>query len=237
MVKVGTCGFPVAMKKLFLSMDAVETQKTFYTPVDEETVRRWRSLAPDTLEFTVKALQVITHPATSPTYRRFKGEIGNRENYGFFKGTDEVKRAMELTLERAKILKARVIVFQTPASFKPVPENLENAIRFFREWKGDFDFVLEVRGEWKENQVRELIQKAEISHAVDPFKFPYVGGKIAYFRLHGRGKGYRYEYTEKDLGELLDMIPQDRSVYVMFNNTNMYRDALKFRELLKKIAS
>ncbi len=232
MVKVGTCGFPVSMKKLFSSVDAVETQKTFYTPVDSKTLQRWRSAAPDTLEFTVKALQVITHPSSSPTYKRFKGDIGNRENFGFFRDTDEVKRAMELTVESARILKAKIIVFQTPASFKPTDENIRNAIRFFKEWSGEFDFVLEVRGSWTEEYVKKLIEEAGISHAVDPFKFSYVGGKIAYFRLHGRGKGYRYEYTDEDFEELEKMIPHDKPVYVMFNNTNMYKDVLRFKEFL-----
>ncbi len=232
-LKVGTCGFPVSMKKLFASVDAVETQKTFYTPVDEKTLSRWRTSAPETLEFTVKALQVITHPSSSPTYRRFRGEIGNRENFGFFRDTDEVKRAMELTLKSASILNARVIVFQTPASFKPTDENIENLLRFFEEWRGDLVYTLELRGNWDETKIKEIIEKTGVSHAVDPFKNRYLGGEIAYFRLHGRGKGYRYEYTAEDFEELAGMIPADRPVYVMFNNTNMFNDALKFKEFLK----
>ena len=232
MIKVGTCGFPVSMKKLFESLDAVETQKTFYTIVNEKTLQKWRNSAPENFEFTVKALQVITHPFKSPTYKRFKGELGDTANFGFFKDTPEVSRAMEITLRSAEVLRARVIVFQTPASFKPTDENISNILNFFKKWQSnEFSYVWEPRGQWDEDTVRMVLKETGISHAVDPFKGPYLGGDTAYFRLHGRGKGYRYEYSDEELQELLKMVPDQKPTYVMFNNTNMFEDALKFKEI------
>ena len=233
MIKVGTCGFPVSMKKLFESLDAVETQKTFYTVVSEKTLQKWRDSAPEEFEFTVKALQVITHPFKSPTYKRFKGELGDTANFGYFKDTPEVSRAMEITLRAAEILNARVIVFQTPASFKPTDENISNILKFFKKWQSDeFSYVWEPRGQWDEDTVRMILNESGISHAVDPFKGAYLGGNIAYFRLHGRGKGYRYEYNDDELRELFEMMPGNKPSYVMFNNTNMFEDALKFKKIV-----
>jgi len=112
--------------------DALEVQQTFYDEVSESTLRNWRSKAPETLEFTVKALQVITHPASSPTYKRMKRFEGNRENFGFFRQNEDVMRALETTLSEAKLLGAKVIVFQTPESFRPTEENLRNLREFAR---------------------------------------------------------------------------------------------------------
>lgn len=235
MIKIGTCGFPVARKKLFSSIDVVETQKTFYTIVKDKTLEKWRVDTPESFEFTVKALQIITHPPQSPTYKKLGDEVGERKNFGFFKPTSEVDIAMKITLKAAFILRAKIIVFQTPASFKPTEENIKNIINFFKKWKSPhFLFVWEPRGKWDEVTIREILAETGISHAVDPFKNPYLGGNIAYFRLHGRGKGYRYTYTDDDFAELKKLLPPVKNSYIMFNNTNMFDDAVRFREFLKK---
>jgi len=70
MVKDGCCGFPVGMKKYFENFDVVEVQKTFYKPPSQKTAEKWRKNAPENFEFTIKAWQVITHPPSSPTYRK-----------------------------------------------------------------------------------------------------------------------------------------------------------------------
>lgn len=69
---------------------------------------------PAKFEFTLKAWQLITHPASSPTYRKagIKVPPGTGENYGFFKLGDEVHEAWEKTRRFAQALEAKVIVFQ-----------------------------------------------------------------------------------------------------------------------------
>lgn len=121
MIKLGCCGFPVARKRYYRQFKAVEIQKTFYQPPKPETAQRWREEAPEDFEFTLKAWQLITHPPQSPTYRRAKVEIpqSKRENYGYFRPTDEVFGAREKTRRIAQALKAKLIIFQCPASFKP----------------------------------------------------------------------------------------------------------------------
>ena len=70
-VKVGCCGFPRGMKDYFSHFRLVEVQQTLYKMPKLETALRWRQQAPSDFEFTLKAWQLITHPATSPTYRIF----------------------------------------------------------------------------------------------------------------------------------------------------------------------
>jgi len=72
---------------------------------------------------------------------------------------------------------------------------------------------------------------------VDPFQGgPPRGTGPVYLRLHGRG-GYHYQYTEEELEWLDDLcrrrLAGRRPIYVMFNNTAMKEDALRFRALVE----
>ncbi len=109
MIKIGCCSFPVRREEYYKNFKVVEVQQTFYKPPKLSTAKKWRKEAPKDFEFTVKAFQIITHPPNSTTYRR----LGYRpRNAGFFKPCKEVFEAWEITEEIAKVLKAKVIVFQ-----------------------------------------------------------------------------------------------------------------------------
>ncbi|MEZ0345939.1 MAG: DUF72 domain-containing protein [Infirmifilum sp.] len=245
-VVVGTCGFSGkgGRKNYFQKFSAVELQDTFYRVVPDETLRKWREEAPAGFEFTLKAFQGITHPKTSPTWRR-AGGIKPTESHGFFKPTPEVFSGWEYTMRAASILRSRVVVFQTPPSFGPTEENLENLKAFFSKInRGDLILGWEPRGKWNEKPdlLAEVLKRYDLIHVVDPFRrLPLVVGKVLYFRLHGIGRGevnYSYRYTEEDLGRLAMMIKQFESsrIYIFFNNINMFTDALEFKERFLSLA-
>ena len=237
-IKVGCCGFPFSRKKYFENFNLVEIQKTFYQIPEEETVIKWRDQAPKEFEFTLKAWQLITHPPSSPTYKRLKRELSDKEkkNYGFFKPTDEVFKAWEETKKVAEILKSRIIIFQCPSSFKQTDENIRNMETFFNSIrKNSFIMGWEVRGNWEEKIIMEICKNLKLIHVVDPFKGKTLYGDITYWRLHGIGT-YRYRYTEKDFSQLLQFIKKEKSslIYILFNNVYMGEDALNFLKILKR---
>ncbi len=78
-VTIGCCGFRAARAAYFAQLPAVEVQHTFYQPPQPATLARWRAEAPPGFTFTVKAWQLITHVATSPTYRRLKRPLTEEE--------------------------------------------------------------------------------------------------------------------------------------------------------------
>lgn len=233
-VKVGCCGFSRGMKDYFSQFRLVEVQRTFYKMPRLETALKWRQQAPADFEFTLKAWQLITHPPTSPTYRKagVKVPSGTEENYGFFKPSDEVLKAWAETMRFAQALEARVIVFQCPASFRETPENINNMREFFKLVKGSgFLFAWEPRGEWGEPTIKSLCLELGLIHCVDPMEREPLYGEPRYFRLHG-GPRYRHHYPEEELVRLKDEIG-DRESYVLFNNLSMYHDALAFDCLMK----
>ncbi len=227
MIRVGCCGFPVAMQKYLKTFRVVEVQKTFYRPPDPETAERWRMLAGDDFEFTVKAFQVITHPPSSPTYRKARLDI---DDGGFFKPVKAVFDAWEKTREIAEILRSGIVVFQTPKSFAETEENKRNMREFFSSIERDFTFCWEPRG-WNDDGIREICQKLDLIHVVDPFAGRSLHGDLKYFRLHGFN--YRHRYSDEELEWLVREVEKFERCYVMFNNVHMFDDAQRFAKLLK----
>ncbi len=231
-VWVGCCGFARRLEEYAQHLEAVEVQQTFYRPPQVRTAEAWRKRVPEEFVFTVKAWQLITHPPTSPTYRRLGQRIPAdlADRYGSFVPTEEVAQAWARTLEVARALRARVVVFQCPASFAPTRQNVANLEQFFRTAPREgLRFVWEPRGRWPEDLVRRLCQELDLVHGTDPFVAESVHGAFRYYRLHGRA-GYRYRYTDEDLRALRARCAED--AYVMFNNVGMWEDARRFRKLL-----
>ncbi|MGB2601335.1 MAG: DUF72 domain-containing protein [Candidatus Omnitrophota bacterium] len=240
-IKIGCCGFPVKREEYFDKFRVVEVQKTFYQPPKAETVQKWRQAAPKKFEFTLKAWQVITHEAASPTYRKMKTapDSWKEDNYGSFKPTDEVFAAWEETEKIALSLGAKIIVFQCPPSFLPNKTNTDNMRRFFKSIdRGGYKFIWEPRGDWNDKEIRALCDEIDLIHCVDPFKAKIERGDIRYFRLHGIG-GYNYKYKGLDLKKLRDLCEaetertENKHVYVLFDNVSMMHDALRFEWIIE----
>ncbi len=235
-IAVGTCGFHVTKERYAKLFSCVEIQHTFYQPPQIKTLERWRAEVPETFEFAVKAWQLITHEAKSPTYKRLKKKLTDEEltQTGRFQPTEIVKEAWETTLACAEALRAKTILFQCPASFKPYEENLANLENFFSTVKrGKLNFAFEPRGDaWTDKIIKDVCKKFDLWHTVDPFSRITTTPDKIYYRLHGRG-GWRYKYEPDELEELAALLPKNKTAYVFFNNIQMTEDALVFQEMVK----
>jgi uncharacterized protein YecE (DUF72 family) len=177
----------------------------------------------------MKASQLITHEPSSPTYRHLgrRIESPHSNRYGRFRDTLEVLEAWEQTAAFAITLGATLVVFQCPASFRPSEENVANMRVFVRRIdRRGLLLAWEPRGAWPPELVLELCSELELIHCVDPFKNQPVYGDFQYFRLHGV-TGYYYRYSDEELEQIHKWAGRMPS-YVMFNNTWMKEDALRF---------
>jgi len=223
MIKVGCCGYPTSMKKYYETFGLVELNRTFYAYPRMSTVTRWREKAPADFEFTVKAHQEISHKhrfEIKPTVKSF----------------EQMRRI-------CKALKARILLIQTPGSFRP--DKLKAALEFFRRVeRKNLTVAWETRGrEWDEPETRNVLEKAlrsvDVPHVVDPFKsLPTYTGGAAYFRLHGMGKQlYYHQYSNEELKRLHKLVEpferREKKVYVLFNNLAMLDDATRFMHYLE----
>jgi uncharacterized protein YecE (DUF72 family) len=232
-VKVGLCGASMALTSYAQRFRVLEVQQTFYEPPREATLRRWRAGVPPSFEFTIKAWQLITHEAKSPTYRRLRTPLSaaERAETGGFRWTPVVARAWETTLRCAAILQAGAILFQCPASFRPT----EAAIARLREFlsraprPAGVRLLWEPRGPWPDDVVRGLCEELDLTHAADPFLRRSLT-PTAYYRLHGI-TGARHIYTDDELDQLAAIVGAGPA-YVMFNNLPRAADAARFSRLL-----
>ncbi len=237
-LRIGCCGFPVSLPRYARAFPVGEVQQTFYQPPLPGTLERWRSQVPAGFEFTLKAWQVITHEATSPTYRKLREKLSDQQKReaGAFRLNSTVTMAWERTLGCARKLRSRLILFQCPARFGATEEHKNNLRVFFREVRRslssspsgeDYTLVWEPRGDWKSAEVQELCAELGLVHGGDPFAQALPDRGLGYFRLHGRS-GYRYQYTDADLSELLGLAKQHSPCYVLFNNLSMLEGARRF---------
>jgi len=234
-MKLGMCGFTIGAQAYYRQFRVVEVQQTFYDPPTPATLLRWRSDAPPDFEFTMKAWQVITHRATSNTYRRLRSEFPDaaRAEAGGFRLNDTVLTAWLTTLDCALMLRATAILFQCPASFRPEHDNVNAMRRFFEaiDRPAGVRFVWEPRGPWPGDLVRDLCTDLDLIHAVDPFVRPSLTPEVIYWRLHGNRSHYA-NYTDDELRQIAEGLPNDdRDAYVLFNNIPRVQDVRRFREL------
>jgi uncharacterized protein YecE (DUF72 family) len=200
----------------------VEINSTFYRLPRLSTAQKWRQEAdvmnPE-FEFTVKAYQGITH------LHRFGGNS---------------VRLFDQVREICKALKTQLVLFQSPASFRPVEASLKAMRSFFQKIdRSNLVCVWEPRGRWYDDPtvIAGLCEECGLVHCVDPFRNdPLVFGakKIAYLRLHGFGRPsmYQYDFSVEELKRLKavegSLTRSLSHVYVFFNNTYCYENALEF---------
>ena len=236
-VRIGLCGFTLAFEDYIREYRLVEVQQTFYEPPQDGTMRRWRALAPSDFEFTIKAWQLVTHDASSPTYRRLRSPLTDidRAEAGGFRTSPIVLRAWGRTLDCAAILRASAILLQCPASFRPTDDNVDRLRTFFGtvQRPSGVRMLWEPRGPWPDKTVATLCRDLDLVHVVDPFVSTTVTPEQTYLRLHGI-TGARHVYTDAELDRLADMLPTalDQPAYVLFNNIPRVEDARRFRAIL-----
>ena len=247
-IRVGTCGFSKSRKAIYRDLDVVEIQQTFYDPRVGGFLERIRSEAPSGFEFTVKAWMLVTHQYNSKLWRRLKSPVpGGKDDYGFFKDNEIVRWAWEETVRAAETVGAKIIVLQTPASFKPTGENLARLETFLgKYWPDGYMLAWEPRGEWwgQAGLLARLSREYGLIIAGDVLRgrVPPQGQELLYTRLHGLGGGevnYRYKYSDEDLLRLKDIVEEGgwRESYVLFNNIYSYDDAVRFKQLISGLHS
>jgi uncharacterized protein YecE (DUF72 family) len=234
-LKIGLCGFTIAIAEYPRWFPVVEVQQTFYQPPAEFVMRRWRANTPADLEFTIKAWQLVTHTAASPTYRRLKRPLTDREraDAGAFRDVPIVHEGWRTTVACAQFVGATAILFQCPASFRPTEENVGSMDSFLRrvDRPAGVRLLWEPRGPWPAEIIASVCATHDLVHVVDPFVTDAVTRGFAYFRLHGI-TGARHVYTDAELLRLRAMLPAAGPAYVMFNNIPRADDARRFGRLV-----
>ncbi len=239
-IHIGCSGFPVGRKRYYTEFSHVEVQITFYQVLTDERLQKWRDEAPADFVFNIKAFQGITHPPFMNTWRR--ANISKDGEFGYFKDSEDVRWSWEQTLREARLLRSKFILIQLARSFRQTEENLRNINRFFEQIdREDFRIAIELRG-WSESWIKQLCQDWDLIDVVDLNQRDPVwlgSDNILYVRFHGRydqnGRIFaHYSYNPFELETMADKVLSFDAdeTWINFNNTDMFRNALMFKEIV-----
>ncbi|MEM4389422.1 MAG: DUF72 domain-containing protein [Candidatus Micrarchaeia archaeon] len=214
--------FPSTLAAYASLFSLVEVNSTFYRIPKVQTAARWLEQARKanpTFEFTIKAFQGITH-----------------EDGGFGPASLSHWQRMRAV---AEALRVKVVLFQSPASFRPTAANERRMEKFFGQAeRGELLFAWEPRGAWwEEGAVRKICAELGLIACVDPLRnLPdwLAEQSLLYFRLHGFGKPsmYNYRFSDAELAKVKQAATSlSRPAYILFNNFAMYEDALRFQKM------
>ena len=191
----------------------VEVNATFYRRVSEATARRWRAAVPPDFTFAVKVHQDVTHRAGLRT-------------------TPAARASFAATSRVAKILRARYLVLETPATLRLGDEQL-GGLRAFAEMAPDgarlgLEARAHARGPLPAPLARVMEQEG-ILDVVDLSRIPpRVEAEEVYTRVFGKGEHNVYEFDDEEL-RALDRSGKDAAtVAYAFHGVRMYKDAARF---------
>ncbi len=231
---IGCAGFRMKQVEYFRRFNLVEVQQSFFDPPTERTLARWRRQAPAGFAFSIRAWQLITHPATYPGYRRIRRpwEQAARDRFGSFQPTEQTWWAWQILERAARILDVKAIVFQTPASFTPTPQNRENLVRFFDSIeRSACHLVWEPDGIWDAQETEDLCRRCGLVAAVDPLLGKPFPGEPFYFRMREKTRG-RGAYTEDDFFEIRSAASsadeQEQEGFFVWQTPEAARDGSRF---------
>ena len=228
--KAGCGGFPVSRLRYFKAFGAVEIGSTGYHLPQLSTVRHWKEESPEGFEFSLRAFQVITHPATSFSYEKILPKISERRKSfcGHFKATPEVGLAWEGTRSVAEAMGARFVVFETPETFYPDANHLRDMYRFFKSLRrGDLSLIWQPRANWTLKMIEKVCGDLGLIHAVNPLAGPCLYKVLNYFRLPRPSAG---SYSDFQMKEILNCC-RDLPSYVFFVYAKSWQDAQRFEAL------
>jgi uncharacterized protein YecE (DUF72 family) len=186
------------------TFDTVEINNTFYHLPQEQTLKKWQSIAPADFLFTVKANRYITHIKKLKDTR------------------DEVHRFFE----RVELLKNHLgpILYQLPPMLH---KNLDLLGSFLKLLLKKRKAVFEFRHEsWYEDNTFKLLDEYNAGFCIhdlgsEPTPKVITGGVI-YIRFHGTSGRYAGNYSKPMLNRWAKWIEANRenvsAVYAYFNN-------------------
>ncbi|UCC99994.1 MAG: DUF72 domain-containing protein [Phycisphaerales bacterium] len=200
--------------------DTVEINNTFYHLPKEQTVQRWRELAPEGFLYAVKANRYITH----------------------IKKLTDAAEPLERFFERINLLENALgpVLYQLPPSLHKDLVRLE---AFIKQLPKKPPTVFEFRHEsWYEDDTFELLDRSGVCfciHDMPGKESPrIVTGHIIYVRFHGTTGRYAGNYPESQLHDwadwLKDQTKKVRAVYAYFNNDiggHAIKNAKQLRDL------
>jgi len=205
--------------------DFVELNSTYYRMPTIQSVRRWRSQVPEDFEFTVRANKYLTH-------------------IGHLNPTEQNFELYDKMLEVSDALRAKILHFQFPSTFKVTDQVIANWQSFFSssptKKREDLHLAFEIRNlaSSGSRDVKSFLAENDFIPTSDASKEkpePSAYSKILYTRVFGPGNHTQLSFDSSELEKLNETIVRTfaHRRYVTFHSITMYEDASRMRGLVK----
>ena len=198
----------------------VEINATFYRRFKDMTYEKWYRQADTDFRYVLKVPRIITH-------RKFLHDVEN--------SVHEFCNSATLLHEKLGML-----LLQLAPSTPYDPELLESVLQAFDDPR---NVVVEVRNKkWITDEFLDMLTKNNITFCnMDSPRLSVldcITSDKAYFRFHGHKDMYAYNYSEKELQEITNMLNGLvnrglKEIYIFFNN-DYEGNAVKNALMLKK---
>ncbi|MBI5489235.1 MAG: DUF72 domain-containing protein [Deltaproteobacteria bacterium] len=233
-LRIGCIDFPIPPSRYFRKWDLVEIEQTLVRAPGDGTVKRWLRESEEGFEFVVAVSPLVTYGPGSQHFRYQPAPAKSQwRKYAPFAATKEVGAAFEESLALSKELKAKLLVFQTPADLIPDKTLLRAMTHFFtktdrqkRRW------VWEPKGGWDLKEAVAFAKDMDLTLCVDPLAQLPPDPAFAYCHLPGPA-GFRSRYEEEALLRLRDICRGYPDTYCLFGNIDMHNDATRFHQLVQ----
>ncbi len=224
---VGTSGWLYSWNKgstldwyvLNSGLNAIELNASFYRFPYPNQVKHWSKVG-SSLSWSIKVNRLITH-----IYKLSKSSYSSLEKF----------------LELFEPLEDKIsyYLFQLPPSIKP--SILSNVEHMLDEFDIKEKFAIEPRSnDWFKDEVFEEISKLGITFVSIDAPFASIIRKTSssiYLRMHGRKEWYSYNYSKKELEDIMKGIKAQnpKKAYIFFNNDHdMLENARSMIKLAKE---
>ncbi len=229
MIKVGCAGYPVGRDRYWRSLSFHETDTGKGLP-KLETLAAWRADVPEGGEVALQALRTITHgPQDSGFPASGRKLPKNRQALcGAFQASLEVHEAWMATKAAAEAVGAKIVVFETPASFQPGPDRLRDMYGFFKKAiRSNLKFVWHPKGaEWSSLEDKVCAELGLI-RAFDPLRQPPPKkGGFLYMRPSLARMGALSVANMATISAAAEEIP----AFLALSHRNSFRDAERLKE-------
>lgn len=231
MVRIGCAGFPVGRDRYWRELAFCEAATGAVMP-RPATVEGWAADTPAGAELAVQAYRLVTHGPQDAGFPAAGKKLpkARQAHCGAFRESLEVHEAWLATKAAAEALGARLVVFETPASFQPGPDRLRDLYRFFKAFpRGKLTPVWAARGGEGERLADKICGDLGLVRAFDPLRQkPPEKGVLRYLRP-GVPRG---SFLGVDDMSTIAAAVGDGPAYVAFTHLYAFKDAVRLRELL-----
>lgn len=170
----------------------------------------------------IRADGPLPRPATLRTWRRDAGpqfvfSVVLPRLVGTLVSTKESARALADALEAARLLEARCLLLQTPASVRPTNANRDRIAALVAKLPAlAINIAWEPSGLWELEEIRATARLAQVLPVLDAAHQDLLPGSVVYTRLRALGGSARL--GEKALDRAADQLATRREAFVVVEN-------------------